>query len=349
MKEQAGENLLEIRNLRTQFAADRGLVEPVADVSFNIREGETLALVGESGCGKSVTALSILRLIPTPPGRIAGGEILFQGHDLTRLGVDEMRKIRGNSISMIFQEPMTSLNPVFTVGNQIMEAIMLHQKTGRKEARERAIDMLRQVGIPAPEKRVDAYPHEMSGGMRQRVMIAMALSCNPRLLIADEPTTALDVTIQAQIMDLLQKLKEERKMAVMLITHDLGLVAENAQRVVVMYAGKVVEEGRVDDIFASPIHPYTQGLLSSLPTLNERMAHKTRLRTIPGLVPDLRRLPGGCRFRDRCPKAEEGCASHEPDLLVVEPGHLARCPIAVKQWREGGPAAVTNAFSTAPG
>ncbi|MGA9522687.1 MAG: ABC transporter ATP-binding protein [Myxococcaceae bacterium] len=322
------ENLLDIRNLRTQFSSEEGKFLAVEDVSFSIRPGSTLGVVGESGCGKSVTALSVMRLVADPPGRVVGGEILYRGRNLLALSEDEMRRIRGNKISMIFQEPMTSLNPVFTVGEQIAEAIRLHQGLDRKAARARAIDMLRLVGIPAPEQRVDNHPHHMSGGMRQRVMIAMALSCNPDLLIADEPTTALDVTIQAQILELIRKLQSERQMAVMLITHDLGVVAETCEDVVVMYAGRVVERAPVRKIFKSPAHPYTAGLLRSIPSFastDTAGAPRDRLRTIPGMVPSLRALPQGCRFRERCDRATELCGRIDPPLEQKRDGQFAAC------------------------
>jgi oligopeptide/dipeptide ABC transporter ATP-binding protein len=293
-------------------------------VSFAIDEGKTLGLVGESGCGKSVTSLSIMRLIASPPGKIVGGEIFYRGRDLLRLKNEEMRKIRGNEISMIFQEPMTSLNPVFTVGNQIGEAIKLHQGLGKKETRAKTIEMLRLVKIADPESRVDAYPHQLSGGMRQRVMIAMALSCNPSLLIADEPTTALDVTIQAQILELIKELQQKiGGMALLLITHDLGVVAEQADDVAIMYAGKIVEKTSAPAIFARPLHPYTVGLLHSLPGAGG--AKKKRLDAIPGMVPSPLNLPSGCRFRDRCPKAAGICAEGEPELLEKEAGHWVAC------------------------
>lgn len=306
------EKLLDIRNLSTYFYTGEGVVKAVDDVSFHILEGETLAVVGESGCGKSVTSLSVMRLIPWPPGKIVGGEIDFQGKNILSMSDREMQSIRGNEISMIFQEPMTSLNPVYTVGFQISEALELHQKMNSQQAMTKAIEMLRLVGIPLPEKRVYEYPHQLSGGMRQRVMIAMALACNPRLLIADEPTTALDVTIQAQILDLLRKLKEELGMAILLITHDLGVVAEMAQRVVVMYAGKVVEEADVVSIFSTPYHPYTQGLLMSIPKLTTR---DEKLHVIEGVVPNPVHMPQGCRFRPRCPYATRQCQESEPPLM----------------------------------
>ena len=314
--------VLEVRDLRTHFFTDDGAVRAVEGVSFDVGEGETLGVVGESGCGKSVTSLSILRLIPSPPGRIVGGTIRFRGTNLLELSESEMRKIRGNEISMIFQEPMTSLNPVYTCGDQIMEAVRLHQKVGKKEARSRAIEMLRLVGIPSPEQRVDEYPHQLSGGMRQRVMIAMALSCHPAVLIADEPTTALDVTIQAQILELLNRLQKELGMAILLITHDLGVVAETCDRVAVMYAGHIVEYADVDTIFARPRHPYTAGLLGSIPKLGLRTE---RLKVIPGNVPNPAEFPPGCKFHPRCPVAVERCRVENPPLAPLVPGHDVRC------------------------
>jgi oligopeptide/dipeptide ABC transporter ATP-binding protein len=316
--------VLEVKNLRTAFRTEAGELVAVDDVSFSVEAGETIGIVGESGCGKSVTSLSIMGLIPNPPGRIIGGEILFKGKNLVPMSQGELRKIRGNEISMIFQEPMTSLNPVFTIGNQIMEAILLHQKVSKKEARAKAIEMLKLVGIPAPENRIDDYPHQLSGGMRQRVMIAMALSCNPSVLIADEPTTALDVTIQAQILELIKSLRERLNMAVVLITHDLGVVAETCEHVVVMYAGRVVEHGTAEQIFHHPAHPYTKGLLNSIPS-HETGVKRTRLETIPGMVPSLLDLPKGCRFQDRCKRRQEKCSVAEPPLEPAEAGHLAAC------------------------
>jgi oligopeptide/dipeptide ABC transporter ATP-binding protein len=319
-------DLIQVKNLRTSFFTPEGEVRAIDGVSFEIPEGRTLGLVGESGCGKSVTSLSIMRLIPSPPGKIVGGEILYRGRDLLKLRNEEMRRIRGNEISMIFQEPMTSLNPVFTVGNQIGEAIRLHQGLGKRATRQKTIEMLRLVKIADPESRVDAYPHQLSGGMRQRVMIAMALSCNPSLLIADEPTTALDVTIQAQILELMKELQQKIGMALLLITHDLGVVAEQADEVAIMYAGKIVERASAPAIFTKPLHPYTVGLLNSLPSAgNEK---KRRLDAIPGVVPSPLRLPSGCRFRDRCPKAADVCAQKEPLLEKKEPGHTAACHFA---------------------
>jgi len=326
-------DLLEVKDLRTSFFTPEGEVRAIDGVSFEIGEGKTLGLVGESGCGKSVTSLSIMRLVASPPGKIVGGEILYRGRDLLKLSNEEMRKIRGNEISMIFQEPMTSLNPVFTVGNQIGEAIRLHQGLGKRETRAKTIEMLRLVKIADPESRVDAYPHQLSGGMRQRVMIAMALSCNPSLLIADEPTTALDVTIQAQILELMKELKQKIGMALLLITHDLGVVAEQADEVAIMYAGKIVERADTHTIFTRPAHPYTVGLLNSLPGITGQK--KKRLDAIPGVVPNPLHLPSGCRFRDRCPRAREICAETEPPLEPKEPGHLAACHFPhTEPWRE---------------
>jgi peptide/nickel transport system ATP-binding protein/oligopeptide transport system ATP-binding protein len=317
-----GGPLLELEGLKTHFFTDDGVVRAVDGVTYALGERETLAVVGESGSGKSVTALSILRLVAEPPGRIVAGRILFKGRDLATLDPKAMRKIRGKEISMIFQEPMTSLNPVYTCGEQIMEAVVLHEGADRRAARARAIEMLQLVGIPVPEQRVDEYPHQMSGGMRQRVMIAMALACRPSILIADEPTTALDVTIQAQILDLLKRLQQELGMAVLLITHDLGVVAETADRVAVMYAGQVVEYCDVAAAFRRTLHPYTAGLLASLPKLGDRRA---RLRVIPGNVPNPANFPGGCRFHPRCPVAQDRCRTQEPPLLTFDGTHQTRC------------------------
>ncbi len=317
------ETLLEIRNLRTSFSTDDGLVHAVDKVSFSIGRGEAVALVGESGSGKSVTALSIMGLLPTA-GRVTGGEIVFRGRDLVRMPEKELMKIRGDDIAMIFQEPMTSLNPVFTVGAQIAEAIRIHRKVGKKEARKQAADMLDLVAIPDPQKRLDDYPHQMSGGMRQRVMIAMALSCGPELLIADEPTTALDVTIQAQIMEILANLQKQLGLAILLITHDLGVVAEFCERVIVMYTGRIVEESPVNALFDDPSHPYTRGLLRSLPKLNEA-GGPARLETIAGIVPPISNLPKGCKFNTRCPDVMEICYGLEPARMMVGDDHDARC------------------------
>ena len=313
--------VLEIRGLRTWFRTEAGVGRAVDGLSLHLGRGETLGLVGESGCGKSLAALSVLRLV-APPGRIEGGRVRLRGRDLLGLDEEEMRGVRGNEIAMIFQEPMTSLNPVLTCGDQIAEAVRRHQDVGRQEARERAVDMMRRVGIPAPEQRVDEYPHQLSGGMRQRVMIAMALSCNPDVLIADEPTTALDVTTQAQILDLLQRLQAEFRMAVLLITHDLGVVAEVADRVAVMYAGRIVETAETARLFASPRHPYTRGLLRSVPQLEGPLR---RLEVIPGRVPEATDFAGGCRFHPRCPLAEDRCRSQAPVLEEVAPGHGTAC------------------------
>lgn len=309
------ETILEVKNLKTSFRVEDNRFFAVDDVSFSLNKGKTLGIVGESGCGKSVTSLSIMRLIASPPGKIEAGEILFKGENLLKCSEDRMRQIRGNEIAMIFQEPMTSLNPVFTCGYQIAEAISLHQKElNNKQIKEKAIEMLRLVGIPVPEKRFDEYPHQLSGGMRQRVMIAMALSCNPSLLIADEPTTALDVTIQAQILDLMRKLQKEFKSSMILITHDLGVVAEMCDDVVVMYAGKIIESGTVEDIFYRPQHPYTRGLLDSIPHF-ETGHRLEKLNTIPGMVPSLSALPKGCRFQDRCQRKTEICMATDPHLV----------------------------------
>ena len=321
-----GQPLLELQNLRTYFFTDEGVARAVDGVSYTLERGETLGVVGESGCGKSVTALSILRLIPDPPGKIVDGEILFEGINLLDLSPAEMRRIRGNDVSMIFQEPMTSLNPVFTIGNQIAEAVRLHQGLSKKEALQKAIEMLELVGIPAPERRVHEYPHQLSGGMRQRAMIAMALSCNPKVLIADEPTTALDVTIEAQILDLMRNLQHELGTAIIMITHDLGVIAEMAKKVVVMYAGKVVEQAPVEQLFGEPNHPYTQGLLQSLPRVDkDASGAKRRLQEIPGIVPSLLHLPPGCKFASRCPKAMPICEEEEPALVQIGPQHYSAC------------------------
>ena len=319
--------LLEVENLRTHFRTPGGIVRAVDGLSFHVEEGEVLAIVGESGCGKSVTAMSILRLIPDPPGRSAGA-VRYLGRELLDLPEADMRRIRGNDISMIFQEPMTSLNPLFTVGHQIAEVIALHQKLPKRDAMDKAIDMLRRVYIPEPERRAQAYPHQMSGGMRQRVMIAMALSCNPKVLIADEPTTALDVTIQAQILDLMRTLQDTFGTAIVLITHDMGVVAENADRVVVMYAGRKVEEAPVDALFDRPGHPYTEGLLRSIPHLGEaaqRKSHRSRLEEIKGMVPSLVNLPAGCSFAGRCRYATDHCRASYPPLAEHRPGHWVAC------------------------
>ncbi|WP_353892663.1 ABC transporter ATP-binding protein [Proteinivorax hydrogeniformans] len=316
------EKLLSVKNLKTYFYTEDGVVPAIDGVNFDVEPGETLGIVGESGCGKSVTSLSVMRLIPKPPGKIEDGEIIFDGKDLLNLPEDEMRKLRGNEMSMIFQEPMTSLNPVYTVGDQITEAIKLHQGKNHKEAVKQAIEMLSLVGIPLPEKRVDEYPHQLSGGMRQRVMIAMALSCNPKLLFADEPTTALDVTIQAQILELMKKLKTELGTSIILITHDLGVIAETVDRVIVMYAGRVVEEAPVKDLFKKHLHPYTEGLMNSIPSLDER---KERLDSIEGSVPNPLDMPSGCRFHPRCPHVMDKCKEEIPQLEEKSKGHTVAC------------------------
>jgi peptide/nickel transport system ATP-binding protein len=317
--------LLQVKELRTYFFTDAGVVRAVDGVSFEVSSGEILGIVGESGCGKTVTALSILRLVPDPPGRIVGGQILVDGQDLLTLGEEEICRVRGRTIAMVFQEPMTSLNPVFTIGEQIADVIRLHQGLSKVDAWRRAVDMLAMVGIPDPGRRARHYPHQLSGGMRQRAMIAMALSCGPKLLIADEPTTALDVTIQAQILELLLKLKEELGMAVILITHDLRVIAGTAQRVAVMYAGMIVEEAPVKELFRNPLHPYTQALIESIPRLEADPHRKRPLRTIPGVVPDLLNAPSGCRFAPRCGEAVPECHQAVPALREVVPGHRVRC------------------------
>ena len=320
-------SLLQIKGLKTWFDTDDGLVHAVDGVDLAISRGETVSVVGESGCGKTVTALSVLKLIAMPPGRIVDGQILWQGRDLVPLDAGEMNRIRASEIAIVFQEPMTSLNPVYTIGNQIAEVIELHQGLSRRSALDRAIEMLSLVQIPNPKRRIGDYPHHFSGGMRQRVMIAMALSCNPKLLIADEPTTALDVTIQAQILELLQDMKSRFGMAIMLITHAMGVVAETCQRVVVMYAGKVVEEAPVEALFGNPRHPYTQGLIRSIPRVDRAAGadHKQRLEAIPGTVPSLLEPPPGCRFAARCKYAMDVCRQAMPPLKEVAPGHFVRC------------------------
>jgi peptide/nickel transport system ATP-binding protein len=321
--------LLKVQDLQVHFDTDDGVLHAVDGVSFHIDRSETLGVVGESGCGKSVTAMAIMKLLAMPPGRIAQGQIWFEGQDLVQADSAAMQKIRARQIAMVFQEPMTSLNPVLTVGEQIAETLRLHEGLSAKQAKTRAIEMLGLVNIPKPEQRVDDYPHQFSGGMRQRVMIAMALSCNPKLLIADEPTTALDVTIQAQILDLMDRLKSQMGMSILLITHAMGVVAETCQRVVVMYAGRVVEEASVEDLFASPAHPYTQGLIRSIPRLDLDSAHKQRLHAIPGSVPKLILPPPGCRFAPRCPHANARCASEMPELRELTSGHRVACHFAI--------------------
>jgi len=325
--------LLSIQNLETHFFIPEGLVKAVDDVTLHIDEGENLGLVGESGCGKSVTALSILRLIPFPPGRIVGGKILFSGLDLTRLPSNELRKIRGNRIAMVFQEPMTSLNPVYTIGDQIAEVYIEHNHFSPKDAWEKAKEMIEKVQIPSPSKRMGEYPHQLSGGMRQRAMIAMALACNPQLILADEPTTALDVTIQAQILELMEGLHETLGTSILIITHDLGVIAEVADRVAVMYAGKIVEEAEVEPLFNESLHPYTIGLLNSVPALGRKASvGKKRLVEIPGLVPSLYDLPSGCNFNPRCSKKRNICCEEEPPLVELHPGRKISCWAVSEKW-----------------
>ncbi len=316
-------DLLEVKDLVTSFDTDEGGVTAVDGVSFNLKAGDTLGIVGESGCGKSVTALSIMRLLPQPMGHVDSGEIWFEGRDLTKIPLSEMEKVRGARIGMVFQEPMTALNPVHTVGKQLGEVLLLHENISKDEALKRSIGILEMVGIPSPEIRVGEYPHQLSGGMRQRVVIAMALACKPSLLIADEPTTALDVTIQAQILRLIEDLQKELGMAVIMITHDLGVIAETCNSVVVMYGGKIAETGSADDIFHRPTHPYTKGLLSSIPRLDQD--RKIHLETIEGMVPSLHDMPKGCRFQNRCPHAQAKCEASAPEIETIAPGHQVSC------------------------
>lgn len=315
--------LLDLKNIVVEFTTDRGVIRALDNVSFSLERGETLGVVGESGCGKSVTALTIMQLIPDPPGKCVNGQVMFNDRNLLSLSEREMRKVRGREVSMIFQEPMTALNPVFTIGNQLIGVIRDHQKVNKKEARQRAIEMLKKIHIPIPEKRMTEYPHQLSGGMRQRVMIAMALSCQPSLLIADEPTTALDVTVQAQVMAEIQELQEQLKTSMILITHDMGVVAESCQKVVVMYCGKIVEQADVKTLFKSPKHPYTRGLMESIPQIRKERLEV--LPTIKGIVPDLLHLPKGCRYADRCPKVEERCHAELPALTQQPDGSWASC------------------------
>jgi len=322
------QTLLQVKDLVTSFDTDEGRVTAVDGVSFDLKAGETLGIVGESGCGKSVTALSIMRLLPQPMGHIDSGEILFEGRDLTQIPLEEMEKVRGGRIGMVFQEPMTALNPVHTVGKQLGEVLLLHEDITRDEALKRSVDILDMVGIPSPEIRVGEYPHQLSGGMRQRVVIAMALACNPSLLIADEPTTALDVTIQAQILRLIEDLQKELGMAVIMITHDLGVIAETCNSVVVMYGGKIAETGSADDIFHRPTHPYTKGLLTSIPRLDHE--RKVKLDTIDGMVPSLHDMPKGCRFQNRCPHGQAKCETSAPQIETIAAGHQVSCFC----WRE---------------
>jgi oligopeptide/dipeptide ABC transporter ATP-binding protein len=335
----ASDTVLEVDGLQTHFFTRSGVARAVDGVSFDLKRGETLGLVGESGCGKSVTSLSILRLVPDPPGRIVGGAVRLDGRNLLDFPEERMKQVRGNDISMIFQEPMTSLNPVFTIGQQISEAILLHQGLSKKAALDKAVEMLKLVHIPEPQRRVREYPHQLSGGMRQRVMIAMALSCNPRVLIADEPTTALDVTIQAQILDLILELQERLGTAVIMITHDLGVIAETARRVVVMYAGRKIEEAEVVSLFREPLHPYTHGLLASVPhlaVLSGKEEKKERLTEIKGIVPPLTSLPPGCAFAPRCPHADEQCRTEYPRYEQKRSGHWVACWHAERIAEAGG-------------
>ena len=317
-------SLLNVCELRTYFHTTKGIAKAVDGVSFSVKKGETLGIIGESGCGKTVTALSILRLISQPPGKIESGNIFFQKRDILSLPIEKMRKIRGKEISMVFQDPMTSLNPVFKIGYQIAEMISLHQGFSRRESFKKAVDIMNLVGIPSAEKRAFDYPHQMSGGMRQRVMIAMALSCKPKLLIADEPTTALDVTIQAQILDLMLKLKNDTGASIILITHDMGVIAETVQNVAVMYAGKIMEHATVTELFRNPSHPYTQSLLKCIPSI-DKIDRKYKLKVIPGVVPNLINLPLGCKYSNRCDKSFQKCQKKEPPLVEVAPNHKCRC------------------------
>jgi oligopeptide/dipeptide ABC transporter ATP-binding protein len=321
-------SLLVVNNLRTYFYTEKGVAKALDGMNFSINKGDVLGIVGESGCGKTVTALSIMRLI-SPPGRIQSGQILLEGKDILKLSNPEMRKIRGNKISMIFQEPMTSLNPLFKIGDQISEVIKLHQVLSRREALHKSIEILQRVGIPSPEKRIYEYPHQMSGGMRQRVMIAIAISCEPKLMLADEPTTALDVTIQAQILDLIKQLREDIGTSIILITHNIGVIAEMAQNVIVMYAGRVMEHATVLDLLETPLHPYTESLIKSIPRLDQ--IYREKLHVIPGIVPSLLNLPEGCKFSDRCEKSFEKCFKEEPPLFQLTPGHTCKCWLYEKQ------------------
>jgi len=323
--------LLSVQDLKVYFSGNERIARALDGISYDVRKGETVCLVGESGCGKTVSALTILRIIPQPPGEVMGGKILFNGQDLLELSEEDMQKIRGNHIAMVFQEPMTSLNPVFTIGDQIKEAILVHEQLGKNEILRRCIQLLKDVGIPSPENRLNDYPHQLSGGQRQRVMIAMALACNPDLVIADEPTTALDVTIQVQILDLFKELQEKRNMSLLYITHDLGVVGNIANRIYVMYSGIIVEQGRTHDIFHNPCHPYTQGLLASLPSLSKR---GSTLHSIPGAVPDPAYKPSGCPFHPRCEYATEICRSQFPEMYDYRDGHLSRCPV-LYEHKEG--------------
>jgi oligopeptide/dipeptide ABC transporter ATP-binding protein len=333
----AARPLLEVRSLRTEFQTDAGVVHAVRDVSFTVSPGEVLGIVGESGSGKSVTMLSVMGLIPSPPGQIVGGEVLFEGRDLLRLPADALRRVRGSEIGMIFQEPLSSLNPVLTIGDQLDEAIRVHKRIGKAEARRHSLDMLGMVNIASPERVVDDYPHQLSGGMCQRVMLAVALACRPKLLIADEPTTALDISTQDQLLELVRQLQRELGLAVVWITHDLGIIAGLADRVVVMYAGEVMEQAAVDDLYDSPAHPYTVGLLDCVPTIVG--PHRSRLSSIPGAPPDLVRPPEGCPFEPRCAWRIDRCATHRPGLEGVAPGHVRACWVPVATVRAGAPSA----------
>ncbi|MFD1779541.1 ABC transporter ATP-binding protein [Fredinandcohnia salidurans] len=337
-----GEKIIEVKGLRTSFFTDEGEIPAVDNIDFHIKEGEILGVVGESGCGKSVTSLSIMGLVPNPPGKVVGGEIIFNGENIIHYSEKKMRQIRGNEIAMIFQEPMTSLNPLFTIGNQMIEGIKIHMKWDKKKSRLKAIEIMKRVGLPRAEELMDEYPHQLSGGMRQRVMIAMAMACNPKLLIADEPTTALDVTIQSQILKLMKELNDEMNTAIMLITHDLGVVAQICERVVVMYAGKIVEEGEVSSIFKNPKHPYTKGLLKSVPDIRNK---NERLYSIPGNVPKPGSIKHGCRFAERCEFAFERCSSESPELYKVDDrGHRVRCFLQTREEESNH----DTAFTTSP-
>lgn len=337
-----GEKIIEVKGLRTSFFTDEGEIPAVDNIDFHIKEGEILGVVGESGCGKSVTSLSIMGLVPNPPGKVVGGEIIFNGENIIHYSEKKMRQIRGNEIAMIFQEPMTSLNPLFTIGNQMIEGIKIHMKWDKKKSRLKAIEIMKRVGLPRAEELMDEYPHQLSGGMRQRVMIAMAMACNPKLLIADEPTTALDVTIQSQILKLMKELNNEMNTAIMLITHDLGVVAQICERVVVMYAGKIVEEGEVSSIFKNPKHPYTKGLLKSVPDIRNK---NERLYSIPGNVPKPGSIKHGCRFAERCEFAFERCSSESPELYKVDDrGHRVRCFLQTREEESNH----DTAFTTSP-
>jgi peptide/nickel transport system ATP-binding protein len=337
-----GEKIIEVKGLRTSFFTDEGEIPAVDNIDFHIKEGEILGVVGESGCGKSVTSLSIMGLVPNPPGKIVGGEIIFNGENIIHYSEKKMRQIRGNEIAMIFQEPMTSLNPLFTIGNQMIEGIKIHMKWDKKKSRLKAIEIMKRVGLPRAEELMAEYPHQLSGGMRQRVMIAMAMACNPKLLIADEPTTALDVTIQSQILKLMKELNVEMNTAIMLITHDLGVVAQICERVVVMYAGKIVEEGEVTSIFKNPKHPYTKGLLKSVPDIRNK---NERLYSIPGNVPKPGSIKHGCRFAERCEFAFERCSSESPELYKADDrGHLVRCFLQTREEESNH----DTAFTTSP-